>query len=122
MQQLGEEMPRLLRTRHVARLVFHPHAARRGEAERVAQRVGARERSEDEAGAGDTRDFRVEFFDERVAVGFVHAVRRGEGVPCEISPERDERVGVLGASQWRDVALDEEHVVAVVVGGVRTAP
>ena len=113
-QQLGEEVTRFLRTRHVVRLVFHPHSTVLCEAECVRQLVGARKRREDEAGASDAGNLLVEFFDERVAVVFAHAVGVGEGIPCEIATKRDERVLVLGAAQRRDVALDEQHMVTIV--------
>ncbi|MFM2113253.1 MAG: hypothetical protein RL643_211, partial [Actinomycetota bacterium] len=122
MQQLGKEMTRLLRTCNVVGFVLHPHTTRHGEPERIRQCVGTRKRREHETDSRYRSNLGVEFVDERIPIGLAHAMSVGECIPREIPTKRNERIRVFRASQWRDVAFDQQYVMSIVFNGIRTTP
>ena len=118
--QDAEQVAGLVGAGHVLRLVLHPDAAARGEAEAVAERVRPGERRGDEAVAVDAGHAAIELEDEVAELSVRKALVRS----VEKRPVADERVRLLVVEREADgggVELAAEDVVGVVAAGLRAA-
>jgi len=94
-EQLDEQVTRLVRPGDVVRLVLHPHSSVRGEPECSGESVGAGERCDAETGARHRSDARIAFAHDGDAPVDVEPERRSERIPGEIATECEERVVVV---------------------------